>query len=461
VQRQLSPLTGLRGIAAYAVLTAHALDSSFIYGSVQPFHAPASRLAYFGMSLFFVLSGFVIQHNYGVLFAKEPFGRALYQFFVARFARLYPLYIVTLIPALAYLPSPYFLNEWWAGLAYLTLTQSWFNMQMATFAPDWSISTEWFFYFAFVPLTLIVVRRPALTLILASAAGVVALGVLFTYYQASAIALVEQCCVHDTKVSSSAWGWLIYFSPLTRLPEFILGMLAAKTYAVMSERPHNRLVGSIVITVCLAWCVTVVFTKISASSILALLASNFIFAPALALLMLNCCLNNDGLLNRILSARPLMFAGEISYSVYIWSWSALTLVGSLFISPEASWLAYANSAVKMAVILGYATVFAYGSYLLIEAPSRAYLRKKLMGRKPDAATAAPPRPAVVAVPARPVLARMWDRFKIDAKRRSSYALYPHRLLRRSVDHAENQGREWAARDRGQALGATGQSQLRP
>jgi peptidoglycan/LPS O-acetylase OafA/YrhL len=461
-QRQLSPLTGLRGIAAYAVLTAHALDSSFIYGSVQPFHAPASRLAYFGMSLFFVLSGFVIQHNYGVLFAKEPFGRALYQFFVARFARLYPLYIITLIPALAYLPSPYFTDEWYAGLAYLTLTQSWFNVQMATFAPDWSISTEWFFYFAFVPLTLIVVRRPALALIVASAAGVVALIVMFTHYQASAIALVEQCCVHDTKVSSSAFGWLIYFSPLTRLPEFILGMLAAKTYAAMSERPHNRLVGSIVITICLAWCVsTIVFSKISANPVIALLVPNFIFAPALALLMLNCCLNDDGLLNRILSARPLMFAGEISYSVYIWSWSALTLLGSAFISPEASRLAYANSAVKMVAILGYATVFAYGSYLLIEAPSRAYLRNKLAPRKPVAATAAQLRPAVAAMPpARPVLARMLDRFKIDAKWRSSDALYPHRFLRRSVDHAENQRREWAARDRSQALGATGQSNLR-
>jgi peptidoglycan/LPS O-acetylase OafA/YrhL len=33
---------------------------------------------------------------------------------------------------------------------------------MAMFPPDWSVSTEWFFYFAFVPLVFLVMwlRRP-------------------------------------------------------------------------------------------------------------------------------------------------------------------------------------------------------------------------------------------------------------------------------------------------------------
>jgi hypothetical protein len=52
--KQLPALTGLRGLAAYSVLIGHALN----FADVSP---PAlTALAYFGMSLFFVLSGFVI-----------------------------------------------------------------------------------------------------------------------------------------------------------------------------------------------------------------------------------------------------------------------------------------------------------------------------------------------------------------------------------------------------------------
>ena len=93
--KQLSPLTGFRGVAAYAVLVAHAASSSFMYGADAPLGPLFSRLAYFGMSLFFVLSGFVIQHNYGCA-VRQGAGlrRALYLFFVARFARIYPLYLI-------------------------------------------------------------------------------------------------------------------------------------------------------------------------------------------------------------------------------------------------------------------------------------------------------------------------------------------------------------------------------
>jgi peptidoglycan/LPS O-acetylase OafA/YrhL len=50
-------LTGARGVAAYSVLLAHALNYSGINWR------PLTSLAYFAMSLFFTLSGFVIQYN--------------------------------------------------------------------------------------------------------------------------------------------------------------------------------------------------------------------------------------------------------------------------------------------------------------------------------------------------------------------------------------------------------------
>ena len=453
MQRQLAPLTGFRGLAAYTVLAAHAIDSSFLYGSAQPFHAAMGRCAYFGMSLFFVLSGFVIQHNYGVAFAKEPFGRAFYRFFVARFARLYPLYIVTLLPALAYLPSPYFADEWGAGLAYLTLTQSWFNMQMTTFAPDWSISTEWFFYVAFVPLTFVVIRRPLLALAVGAIAGLAVLGTIFTFFQASAIAVVEQCCVHDPKVSAGAFGWMTYFSPYVRLPEFIMGMLAAKAYAALNGRPVNRTVARVTIGLCLAWCAAAIGLSWASKTVFVWpLLSNFLFAPALAPLLLVCCLH-QGLVSRFLSSRPLMFAGDISYSVYIWSWSALTLAAPLYVSAEPSNLAFFNSAVKLAICIGYTTIFAYGSYRLIEVPARGYIRAKLLARTSIASAAV--RKVTIAGPApQAVFARIrhsWDRMRTDAVLRSPHVLHVRGFLRRPVENAESPRHEWPARDRAEAV----------
>jgi peptidoglycan/LPS O-acetylase OafA/YrhL len=378
VRLQLSPLTGLRGVAAYAVLEAHAIDLAFTYGNRMLAHEVAERLAYFGMSLFFVLSGFVIQYNYGALFAKESLRRAIYPFFVARFARIYPLYIATLVPALAYIPSPYFTGEWGAALSYLTLTQSWFNMEMATFPPDWSISTEWFFYFAFVPLTFIAIRRPVAALVVAGVVGVITIGLFYKFLQADALALVARCCLHDAKVSADPWSWITYLSPYARLPEFIMGMLAARAYAALSEHRPNPTVARIVIVLCIAWCaIVVVSPAVATSPFIGPLVPNFIFAPALALLMLYCCLY-DGVLSRVLSSKLVMFAGQISYSVYIWSWSALTLFGSLFASVAPYPLAYLNSGVKVAICIAYTTVFAYGSYALIEAPARAYIRAKLI-----------------------------------------------------------------------------------
>jgi peptidoglycan/LPS O-acetylase OafA/YrhL len=70
---RIDVLTGFRGIAAYAVLLAHAVDISFNYLPPAVVHFAASRLAYLGMSLFFVLSGFVIYYNYADTFRTFTF----------------------------------------------------------------------------------------------------------------------------------------------------------------------------------------------------------------------------------------------------------------------------------------------------------------------------------------------------------------------------------------------------
>ena len=173
-RNEIPTLTGLRGVAACSVLFAHATDTAFNYEPIL--HPFSARIAHFGMSLFFVLSGFVIHYNYADLFHAAPLRVAVSRFFVARFARLYPLYAVAIFCSLPMMPLPY---SKWIVLSYLTMTQSWFNLEMAIFPPTWSISTEWFFYLAFIPMTTLVIRlrKPSLSFIVFGIVTIIGLSI--------------------------------------------------------------------------------------------------------------------------------------------------------------------------------------------------------------------------------------------------------------------------------------------
>jgi peptidoglycan/LPS O-acetylase OafA/YrhL len=384
---RLEPLTGLRGVAACAVLIAHAIDISFYYKGVAIFHPFAARLAYFGMALFFVLSGFVIQYNYAAAFASGPLIPATYRFFVARFARLYPLYIISLLCSLSYIPPPNFGPR--VILTYLTLTQSWLNVQMATFAPDWSISAEWFFYVAFVPLTFVLMRlrHPVVALALLCGPGVIVLALALYRWQAPLTEFARTWFWHREAISAEPWLWFSYYSPYLRLLEFLAGVLAAKAYKAQASGGAAPVAVWLFMVCALLWCAAVMADDtLTTETFLGAILSNFIYAPVLAPLMVCLCRYDSGL-SRLLSTRVAVFLGEISYSVYIWSFFVMTMLSSYFVSAEESALAYVNSTVKALVTVALTVVFAYGSYLLIEAPSRRWLRQALGGTSGKTAAA--------------------------------------------------------------------------
>jgi peptidoglycan/LPS O-acetylase OafA/YrhL len=356
-------LTGLRGVAACSVLFAHAMDTAFAYEPML--HPFSSRLAYFGMSLFFVLSGFVIHFNYADLFRSEPLMSAIWRFFVARFARLYPLYAVSILLSLQMIPVPF---SRWVVLSYLTLTQSWFNLEMAMYPPTWSISTEWFFYLAFIPLTAVIVamRRPMAVFVVFSIAAIAVLGIALALWRDQITAFSREWFWHGEPVSSDPWGWLIYFSPYLRVLEFLVGMLMAQAYRIRATRLPR-----IVLPACLLWCGIVIAaaTWTATDS----LAPNFLYAPAIALVMLHVS-TNESWLSRALSSPPMIFLGEISYSIYIWSFYVFAMLSLTFAAAHPITILYFNSAFKVIAICATTVVIACGSYNLIETPARRWIR---------------------------------------------------------------------------------------
>jgi peptidoglycan/LPS O-acetylase OafA/YrhL len=357
-------LTGLRGVAAYTVLFAHAVNFAF----AGRFHAYVVGFAYFGMSLLFVLSGFVIYYNYADV--RGLSGR--YRFFVARFSRLYPLYILLLLVTSAYFPDPppydsLFVDPL-AGVAALTLTQTWINVGAVpvVFGQSWSISTEWFFYAAFPLLALIPIRRPWRALLAFLVVSLGALSVLFLCRDA-VTTLISPFVRDQLPFSAPPWLWLTYFAPYLRILEFIAGMIACRAYFELRGRPFP--LARQVLPICLiALAALIVASQFAGNDgWMADMLRSFGFAIFIAPALLAIC-GAPSSVSNLLASRPLWLMGEISYSVYALQFLVLALLPRYL----SLGLLFFVAAVVVVTLLSIAT------YWLYERPARMIVRRALM-----------------------------------------------------------------------------------
>ena len=170
---------------------------------------------------------------------------------MARFARLYPLYILLFLFDFSYtgltarsacgqIGAP---DEHWLGLAfYLTLTQSWLYAVICraslpyqygpVAAVSWSISVEMFFYLAYVVVAMLIARRkwsPRDVIVMAATAFclIVIYFLLCRYYEEDinrlGLAIFGPAASTDDGYENSLMRWLLYFNPAARLGEFLAG----------------------------------------------------------------------------------------------------------------------------------------------------------------------------------------------------------------------------------------------
>jgi peptidoglycan/LPS O-acetylase OafA/YrhL len=130
-------------------------------------------------------------------------------FWRRRVARILPIYLLAAVIGLI-LPGGWAPPNWTTWVTSLTLTQAWFPAPSIHFGGDgvaWSLSVEAFFYLLF-PLA-----WTALVRVSPNARRAVGLG-----------------CAALVMLGGAApdrWRWAVYVLPLARLPEFLLGIVAA------------------------------------------------------------------------------------------------------------------------------------------------------------------------------------------------------------------------------------------
>lgn len=132
-------LTGFRALAACMVFVYH--NRKYWRGDLHPEILRLVNEFHIGVSLFFVLSGFLLAYTYGEKPAES--GKLYWRYLVVRIARIFPLYWLILT---AYYLDPKFGKGGFSLLTY-SLTHGFSNvLNLKGIAQAWSLSVEFVFY---------------------------------------------------------------------------------------------------------------------------------------------------------------------------------------------------------------------------------------------------------------------------------------------------------------------------
>jgi peptidoglycan/LPS O-acetylase OafA/YrhL len=352
-------LTGLRIFAAGFVYLSHIGAPAGSPALVTAFF----KSGYVGVTIFFVLSGFVLALNHfdGL---THPRPGTLWTYAVARVARVYPLYLVVLAyfivrPAVVPIPRSIWLEH---ALA----LQAWDPNLLVAYdlnGPAWSISVELFLYACF-PFLVLLFRplRRSPGAILAVAFGVVALllalALWFTTNGGSDLPWTDPASDHR---------WL-YRTPLLRVGDFSLGMLAALLFLLVRNRPGIARIGrpmaivaAVVIVALMSWPahVTTAFSWDGS------------YVIPVVLLLFGLAVSPRGGFTRFLAHPLIVRFGEASYAFYL---AQAAIIGALGAGAWKQTLTLRSAAWEL-MILGFLLALSVGLHELVEGPARRAVRR--------------------------------------------------------------------------------------
>lgn len=291
----IKPLTSLRFIFALMVFLSHLWflqDESPFY---KQLYDDIFYEGYIGVSFFFILSGFVLGYSYHdkILGGHIKFG----QFWLARFARIYPLHFLTLLIAIP-LSLKGDATEWINRFVLnIFLVQSFVPSDGIYFyfnSVSWSISDEWFFYVMFPFLVFLMLRRKYLKF----------LPILILLIPLSLLLVKET--YHEK---------YFYINPLLRLGDFIIGKMLYRLYRkrkdieiLINRRiAHIAEVGSILLLA--------IFLYFHNEVPQGFRYSCYYWVPMIVLIYTFAYAR--GFISDMLSNRTMVFLGEISFGFYM------------------------------------------------------------------------------------------------------------------------------------------------
>jgi peptidoglycan/LPS O-acetylase OafA/YrhL len=332
-------IDGLRAIAVLGVLASH-------------FGVPGLQGGFIGVDIFFVISGFLITRMISTEIAQRHF--SIWRFYERRARRILPalffmLFITTVAAVVFLFPTDLleFSRALLGTVAFISniefwrLSQDYFGAQhdMQPLLHTWSLGVEEQFYI-FFPLILLAIAR--LSRALKSS-------ILILLFAASFIISCWNVSAHPISA--------FYLLP-SRFWELLFG-------AIMSETRFNvpsagmAALGSVTGFGAIFYGMLLFIPeKTPFPGMAALLPC------AGAALLIWASANNNSLAGRLLSARPIVLIGLISYSLYLWHWPLLTYLRYI--------RADEPSLLDLLAVATLSFVMAIVSWRWIERPFRGY-----------------------------------------------------------------------------------------
>ena len=333
-------IDGLRAISVLFVLFFHAN----LFGI---------QAGFVGVDVFFVISGFLI--TTGIKNGLEKDNFSFFEFFKRRLWRLQPVFIslliiTTLVTTITYLPNDYlnFTNsaEW---ATQFRSNQYFGHLKTGYFGDDvsimpllhtWSLSIEWQWYLV-LPFLMFIFYR------------VVRVKKLFYWvFPLTALAFVVPFCFSANNSSEH------YYSFMPRIFEMLTGscLAAIGNKGLDKIRP---LVKTSIATVCLMLIISIGFSGNVSKGY----PNEWTIQVCVAAALLIYLGESDHFVSKVLSWRPLVFIGVLSYSLYIWHWPVLVFMRNLAI--QKTWI-------SITIVLLLSFFLAILSYHLIENRFRKY-----------------------------------------------------------------------------------------
>jgi peptidoglycan/LPS O-acetylase OafA/YrhL len=378
---QIPALTGVRALAAFLVFFHHHPTDLLEVGPLKLWLE-----MHVGVSIFFVLSGFLITWRYDQRGAqKESFLRG---YFVNRFARIYPLYFILVVLTML-IGRVHSLSAWLLNLTIFT------NFE-AGIAQAWSLRVEECFYLS-APLIYLGWRRnPALPL----AAGAAVLAALYPFSKLPA-----------AEGFLGPPHYLFLYTFFGRFFEFYVGIWLAKrvarsklTAGSSGRLPFLTLTGifgiaGIIVALADVYRTAQPKTHFYGVQYPAGLALNNLVLPLFIAAFFWGLIRERTLVRRILSSRAAGLLGRSSYAFYLIHMGSLlnyVLAGLVAVAGVFGIAAKAHAAAllgNVGVVFLLVTLLSIALYLGIESPANRFIRRRfgfasrtVAGRRPiDAA----------------------------------------------------------------------------
>jgi peptidoglycan/LPS O-acetylase OafA/YrhL len=310
---------------------------------------PLWNIANTGVSFFFFLSGFILSYVYSERGIRRPT-----DFYVARLARIYPIYFLALISVTLVNHRVVWTEFWLSAL----LIQAWVpTYSQVLNTPAWALSVQVLFYLVF-PFVLPVLQRIRSGSAIAGIMGLLWLANLLIH-----IVLVGQILPGSASVALKDFT---FYHPLTHLPTFFEGICGGLLFL-----RYRRAIAPFGVALALV-AMTVGIVLIYSSNPVQKYHHNGLFVPVFFGVVAGLSSATGSLLARALSVRPLRLLGDISFSMYI-----LQAPISLYVDKLARAVGWTLSYQQRFWLLVFTIIgVSYVVYRFVETPLRKRLNRR-------------------------------------------------------------------------------------